>query len=72
MISGTVQRSALPPEIESPRAKLVYLYLSWQGEASIAELEADLGMKKLTLYGVLGPLCSRELVEQDGENYVIS
>ena len=69
MITGTTRQTELPDELESPNAKLVYLYLSWHGEASVGELQAGLGMKKLSLYGVLQTLCERRLVEQNGEQY---
>lgn len=62
----TTPASELPTELESPRAKLVYLYLL-TGDASIDDLQADLGVEKITLYSILRTLRERDLVEkQDG------
>ncbi|MFC6824802.1 TrmB family transcriptional regulator [Halopelagius fulvigenes] len=64
--------STIPAELESPRAKLVYLYLSTQGDASITDLQKGLEMKKLSLYSILSTLCERGLVDQDAERYRIA
>lgn len=79
-MQGTVQSpsttttgtAAVPAELESPRAKLVYLYLSMQGESSVTELQNGLEMKKISLYSILGTLCKRGLVHQDAERYRIA
>ena len=62
---------AVPAELESPRAKLVYLFLSTRGESSVSELQKGLEMKKISLYSILGTLCKRGLVSQDAERYRI-
>ncbi|SFG36098.1 hypothetical protein SAMN04488063_1800 [Halopelagius inordinatus] len=64
--------STMPADLESPRAKLVYLYLSTQGDASITDLQNGLEMKKLSLYSILGTLRERGLVDQDAERYRIA
>ena len=64
-----IETPSMPSELESPRAKLVYLFLSTHGEATIAELESSLDMKKISLYSILSTLCERELVDQDAERY---
>ena len=79
-MQGTVQSSpaagtdavAVPAELESPRAKLVYLILSTRGESSVSELQKGLEMKKISLYSILGTLCKRGLVHQDAERYRIA
>lgn len=58
----------LPPELESPRAKLVYLYLL-EGPASVDDLKTDLGLAKITLYGVLRTLRERGVVERCDGRY---
>lgn len=63
---------AVPAELESPRAKLVYLFLAIQGESSVTELQNGLEMKKISLYSILGTLCKRGLVHQDSERYRIA
>lgn len=61
----------LPSELESPRAKLVYLYLR-STAGSIDDLRSDFGLKKITLYSILRTLRERELVEKrDGRFAVV-
>ena len=60
----------LPPEVESPRGKLVYLYLSQSGAATLAELKDGLDLGALTLYSVLRTLRKRGLVRQEGDRFV--
>jgi hypothetical protein len=69
--SAGAEPPSIPAELESPRAKLVYLYLSTQGGASITDLQEGLKMRKLSLYSILGTLCERGLVAQDAERYRI-
>lgn len=70
MISQQTPKAAsLPAELESAKAKLVYLYLSTAGDATLADLQQDLGVKRLSLYGILGTLRERGLVKRDGDSY---
>ena len=69
MMEQQTDLTTLPAELRSPQAKLVYLYLQTHGEVSIAELQDGLGMQKLSLYGVLGTLRDRGLVEGDAERF---
>jgi len=62
----------VPTDLSSPRAKLVYLYLSTHGEATIADLQADLGMKKIALYGVLRSLREEGIVDRETDRYVLA
>ncbi|KAB1188152.1 MULTISPECIES: TrmB family transcriptional regulator [Haloferax] len=68
----TVPKIELPGELESPSAKLVYLYLTTHDGASITELQDGLEMKKISLYSILGTLCKRGLVRQEAERYHIA
>lgn len=61
---------SLPAELQSPRAKLVYLYLTTNGDATVSEMGESLGMKKLSLYSILKTLRDEGLVDCDGEQYV--
>ena len=63
---------ALPDELDSPRAKLVYLYLHVAGGATLQDLQETLGLKKITLFSILDALDGRGLVEEDGEQYAVS
>jgi DNA-binding MarR family transcriptional regulator len=62
---------SIPSELESPRAKLVYLFLSTHGEATVTELQSGLDMKKISLYSILSTLCERGLIDQDAERYTL-
>ncbi|ELZ34942.1 sugar-specific transcriptional regulator trmb [Halogeometricum pallidum JCM 14848] len=62
----------VPAELKSPRAKLVYLFLSVRGESSVTELQSGLEMKKISLYSILGTLCDRGFVHQDAERYRVA
>ena len=60
---------SLPRELQSPRAKLVYLYLTTNGDATVSEMGESLDMKKLSLYSILKTLRSEDLVDCDGDRY---
>ena len=60
----------LPEGLESPRAKLVYLYLESSDGATLAELQRALGLNHLSLYGILRTLRRRGFVDQDGDRYL--
>lgn len=61
--------SSLPDDLESPRAKLVYLYLASTDGASLTDLQEGVGLKRITLYSILRTLRERELVSRDGDRY---
>ena len=63
---------ALPPELQSPRAKLVYLYLTTNGSATVSEMCDSLGMKKISLYGILKTLRKEGLIDHDDETYTLT
>jgi DNA-binding MarR family transcriptional regulator len=60
---------SLPGDLDSPRAKLVYLYLSTVGEASVRDLTDHLDIKRMTAYSILSTLSSRGFVTREGETY---
>ncbi|WP_435174472.1 helix-turn-helix domain-containing protein [Halorussus sp. AFM4] len=66
----TTSSRELPTELESPRAKLVYLYLR-PGAASIDDLQRDLGVEKITLYSILRTLRERGLVEKRDGSFAV-
>lgn len=68
--STTVE--SLPDRITSASAKLVYLYLDSAGPTTISELSADLDMRKLSLYSVLDALAGKDLVDAEGETYMLA
>ncbi|MFB6082067.1 MAG: helix-turn-helix domain-containing protein [Halanaeroarchaeum sp.] len=63
--------NSLPAEVESPRGKLVYLYLTQVGEATLAELQDGLDLGALTLYSVLKTLRERGLVERRDDRFSV-
>ena len=62
-------RQPLPSELESPNAKLVYLYLRSTGEATATDLQRDLSMPKLSILSICSRLSSVGLVDRDGTTY---
>ncbi|SER18650.1 helix-turn-helix domain-containing protein [Natrinema salaciae] len=69
MMSTSKQRLAVPDELDSPQAKLVYLTLSVGDEATAADLQRALGLSKLTLLAVLESLATADLVERTEGGY---
>ena len=60
----------LPDEFETAGTKLIYLYLRIENDATIDEIQAALGMKKLTLYSLLQTLTAADHVDREGAKYV--
>lgn len=76
-IHGTIDDMAirqtpktLPGELQSPRGKLVYLYLVQSDGATLADLKADLDLGALTVYSVLKTLRERGLVRREADRFV--
>lgn len=59
-----------PPGLDSGESKLVYLYLSVVGGATIDRISNALAVKKITLYPLLRALMADGLVERSGATYV--
>jgi DNA-binding MarR family transcriptional regulator len=59
----------VPESIESPRAKLVYLYLTSYGEATVRDLQETLELSRLALFSILDSLESRNLVYRTETGY---
>ncbi len=66
----TADRSPLPAELNSPQAKLVYLYLETTGGATVGELSETLSMKKMATLSVMNSLSTQGLVEKADNEYV--
>lgn len=62
----------LPPELTSPQAKLVYLFLEATGGATLADLNGTLAMNKMAVLSILECLSSQGLVEKAGSTYVVA
>ncbi|WP_336038061.1 helix-turn-helix domain-containing protein [Halobacterium yunchengense] len=60
----------LPTGVESPRGKLVYLYLDTRESATLDELHEELDVPRITLYSVLKTLRGRGVVDERGGRYV--
>ncbi|ERG93042.1 MAG: sugar-specific transcriptional regulator TrmB [Haloquadratum walsbyi J07HQW1] len=67
----SLETPSVPSELTSPRAKLVYLFLSANGETTLSELQSALNMQKLSLYSILSTLRERELIDQQAERYIV-
>ncbi|WP_435334767.1 TrmB family transcriptional regulator [Haloarchaeobius sp. TZWWS8] len=71
-IQQSVTKSAfepLPETITSPRAKLVYFFLSVADEATVDEIQDSLGMQKLALLSVLKSLAKEGYISKNGNTY---
>ncbi|MFB6077937.1 MAG: TrmB family transcriptional regulator [Halarchaeum sp.] len=60
----------LPETVESPRGKLVYLFLQFHEGATLDELRDGLDLQRITLFGVLKTLEERGVVERRNDRYV--
>ena len=60
----------LPERVDTTDAKLVSLYLAIEEKATIDELQAVLGMKKISLYPLLQTLTATDHVDRVGNTYV--
>jgi hypothetical protein len=62
----------VPESINSPRAKLVYLYLATHGAVAEDQLCEGLEMKRITLYSILQTLRGADLVSRDDKRYTLA
>lgn len=69
MMSTNEQQSALPDDLASPQAKLVYLTLLVTEEATVTELQQLLGLSKLTLLPILRSLTAQEFIQRTERGY---
>ena len=67
---ATAGELAVPDELTSPQAKLVYLSVLVTDEAKATDLQQVLDLPKLTLFAVLESLVARGFIQRTGENYV--
>ncbi|GGL54607.1 TrmB family transcriptional regulator [Halocalculus aciditolerans] len=61
----------IPASVDSPNAKLVYLYLATNGGASLTDAKRSLDIPQITLLSVLKTLRKHDLVEHDGDTYTV-
>lgn len=64
-----VEDVSLPPRSGTTGSKLVCLYLSVVGTATMDELNETLDMRRLRLYPMLSTLEADGLVERDGDTF---
>ena len=67
---GNPASVSIPDDLESSRAKLVYLYLAIYGESTADELCAKLEMEKGATLSIVGTLRKRGHIERDGKQYL--
>lgn len=70
--TATTTIDPLPAELDSSNAKLVYLYLSTVGEATVEDLQTTLDVQQLTLFPTLRTLENEGLLERDGETVTVA
>ena len=63
---------SMPEELESPRAKLIYCYLSSVRRSRVDELCETLDIDKGPALTILRTLRERGLVEKDGDRYKVT
>lgn len=68
----TEKRRAVPAEITSPRAKLVYFTILTTGGITVEELQETLSLKKITLFAILASLADQKLIERRNNQWVIT
>ncbi|WP_222914292.1 helix-turn-helix domain-containing protein [Natrinema sp. SYSU A 869] len=68
-MSTSQQQTAIPDNITSPQAKLVYLSLLMTEDATVTDLQELLGLSKLTLFAVLESLATKDLIHQTEDGY---
>jgi DNA-binding MarR family transcriptional regulator len=66
---STELQFAFPDDIESPPAKMVYLYLASYGEATVSELRDGLDLSTLSVLTLLETLESNGLVRREETGY---
>lgn len=80
-MKGNITRSAragdstdepIPADLESERAKLVYLAVRTYAPVEVGELKETLGMPGLALLPILGTLARKGHVERNGRAYTPS
>lgn len=69
MMITSQQQVALPADLASPQAKLVYLALFAGEEATASELQQLLGLPKLTLLPILTSLVAKDFVQRTEGGY---
>ncbi|MDZ7730815.1 MAG: helix-turn-helix domain-containing protein [Natrialbaceae archaeon] len=62
--------TAIPTDISSPQAKLVYLAILRTESSTVDELQRALAVRKITLFAVLETLVERGLMERQGDRWV--
>lgn len=63
---------SIPTDLDSARAKLVYLYLAAAGGATVDELCAELAVTKGTMLSIIGTLRDRGYLERRDVQYVLA
>ena len=67
---ATARELAVPDELASPQAKLVYLTVLVTDEANATDLQQLLDLPKLTVFAVLESLVARGFIQRTGDCYV--
>lgn len=65
LVDPSTRGTAIPAELDSARAKLIYLYLSLHDAATLEDIADDLDMPMTTLCSLLRTLEKEGLVARD-------
>lgn len=70
LTTTATDQTALPTDLNSPQAKLVYLYLETAEGATLREISDALSMKKMAALSVTKSLTAQGLIEKGDDRYV--
>lgn len=70
--AGDATDEPIPADLESERAKLVYLAVRVHAPVEVGELKETLGMPGLALFPILATLARKGHVEQSANAYIPS
>lgn len=63
---------SVPDTLTSDGAKLVYLYLQVTGESTLREIDQSLELKTISLLPILNALEAKNLVDREGDSYLVA
>ena len=71
MMSTSEQQVAIPDDLTSSQAKLIYLSVLVMEKATVSEIQQLLGLPKLTILPVLRSLAANDHIKRTEDGYAI-
>lgn len=69
---STTGIDSVPSDLDSPQAKLVYLYLATTDGSTVDDISQSLAMKKISVLSLLSTLRSADHVTERDQRYVVT